>query len=147
MKKHKGFTLIELLVVILVIGILVGLGVLAWRQTRNSAIDNSTKTDIIALKDAIEKYYQDNGEYPFPSGCQYSSANSATCNSGELKTLLVPKYLSELPKDFKDRDYSYAISISPNRYALRAFRSDNSYCKTGKDMPANWYNNAEQCEF
>ena len=60
----KGFTLIELLVVITVI---IVLAAMAMAQYRNSVIRSREavlKEDLFRLRDSIDQYYADKGQYP-----------------------------------------------------------------------------------
>lgn len=147
MHKRYGFTIVEVLVVIFIIAVLVTLGGLAWRAARNDALDNQGKTELLAIKDAIEQYYRDNGEYPWPSRCNYSSATNRTCSRGELRSFLVPKYLTELPKDFNNNNYAYTVDKSPARFGLLLYRADGTKCKVGKDMSSSWWWSSPACNF
>lgn len=69
MNNRKGFTIVEVLVIVVAISILATIGGLAWRTARNSSIDSKTKTDLKIIANAIDRYYQDNGQYPAPTGC------------------------------------------------------------------------------
>ena len=115
MHKHYGFTIVEVLVVVLVLGILMTLGGLAWRAAREDAINNESKTELLTIQNAVEEYYSQNGEYPWPASCsKYSSATNRTCDAGELNPLLVPKYLKELPTDWRGKHYEYTVNKSPD---------------------------------
>ena len=152
MHKRYGFTIIELIVVIVIIGLLTTLGGLAWRSTRDDAILTKQQNDVIILKDAVEKYYRDNGEYPIPSAtCATNSTNYKVCSNGELASMLVPKYIDTLPKDKDGNNFPYAVerkaSSTQDRYAFRVpLKSD--YCKTGKNYSASWWGTAAgACSF
>ena len=149
MHKHHGFTIVELIIVIVVIAILGTVGTLVWTSSLKNARDNKIKSDISVLRSAIDKYYADNGEYPKPTGCSHSGFEVATCNSGELAQLLVPKYVQEIPKDSKGRHYSYAVdnNTGVSAYGFRVYHDGNRYCKVGHNMPAGWYSSAPICQF
>ncbi len=85
-KSKSGFTIIELVTVIVVIGILATIGVLSYNgiQAKSRDAERSTKTTIIA--DALEKYYEENGEYPT---CDDFSSNPANFLTGIDKTVLI----------------------------------------------------------
>ena|SRR3989344_3844865 len=92
-RKTKGFTLIELLVVITIIGILASLILASFSSTQARARDSSRKSDLDALKKALELAKQDT-----PGGFSYPSA----------LTTLTPDYIKTLPKDpKKDTNYIY----------------------------------------
>ena len=154
MFKHKGFTVVELLIVIGVIAILATIGGIVWRNSLQNATNSDTKNEVIVLKEAIESYYNDHGEYPWPSpGDCAATSQTRTCSGGQLAPFLVPKYISELPKDFRDQHYSYTAAYTdssttiPTRYALRAPMYPTGYCKTGKDMMSGWFDSAAECDF
>ena len=153
MHKHKGFTIVELLVVVIVIAILVTLGGIGWRTANNNAINSQTSTDLRIIKNAIERYAKDNGEYPFPSGCSGAVGMVAICNNGELTNLLVPRYLEKMPKNHKNRDYPYAVIVKKSTsdptpgYGLAAEKAEGGECKSGKNMIAGWFGNAPECKF
>jgi len=148
-----GFTIVEVLVVVLVLGILMTLGGLAWRAAREDAINNESKTELLTIQNAVEEYYSQNGEYPWPASCsKYSSATNRTCDAGELNPLLVPKYLKELPTDWRGKHYEYTVNKSPdNRYGLLMYRANGTKCRVGKGILAMWWNTpapaAENCDF
>jgi|GEM_PF-434096 len=82
-KSTNGFTIVELLVVIAIIGILSTIGVLSYLRIQANARDSerSSKTTIVA--EALEKYYDQNGEYP---GCidMTKTASEVAANLGNL---------------------------------------------------------------
>ena len=59
-----GFTLIELIVVITIIGILSTIALPALRQVPVKAAEAVLKNDLRALRDVIDQYYADQGNYP-----------------------------------------------------------------------------------
>lgn len=62
--RGVGFTLVELLIVIAIIGILATLALKAISAVRESTDAAITTTEISSLKNAVEAYNQDEGEYP-----------------------------------------------------------------------------------
>lgn len=65
--RRQGFTIIEVIITIIVIGVLSSISVLAYQKTQALARDNKRKSDIITLSNALERYYDKNGQYP--AGC------------------------------------------------------------------------------
>lgn len=71
---RRGFTVVEVIVIVIVISILVSISVLAFSRVQMDARDQKRKTDIMLFVDAMETYYEKNGEYP--SGCAATNASS-----------------------------------------------------------------------
>ena len=100
--KLRGFTLIELLIVITIIGILVASGIYSWQAAQIKGRDNRRKSDIKAVQQALENYFQVNGKYPT------SSSGDITCNTsgdnntrawGTAFTCSGNTYIQKLPAD------------------------------------------------
>lgn len=62
--RSKGFTLVELIVIITVIGILAGIFILSLSRYQMAARDAQRSSQVSAISEALEKYYDENGEYP-----------------------------------------------------------------------------------
>lgn len=93
MKNKRGFTLIELLVVVVILGILSTMGVMSYSNYKKNARDNERVSKATAIVDALEVYYNKNGEYP---GCTALTASGPTVINNTLKglasdILLAPK--------------------------------------------------------
>jgi general secretion pathway protein G len=78
----SGFTIIELLVVLALISILATMGMAQYRQGVVHAREAVLKTDLFDLRDAIDQYYADKGQYP-----------------GSLDSLVSDGYLRKVPVD------------------------------------------------
>lgn len=59
-----GFTLIELLIVMAIIGTLLSIAVPRYFRSLQHARETVLKQDLSILREAIDKYYADRGEYP-----------------------------------------------------------------------------------
>src|SRR6266513_2654479 len=59
-----GFTLIELLVVMMIIGTLLSIAVPRYFRTLAHARETVLRQDLAILREAIDKYYADLGQYP-----------------------------------------------------------------------------------
>ena len=64
MNKQSGFTLIELVVVILILGILAGVAAPRLFDTAGQANENSARTTLTIVRDAIELYAAANNGPP-----------------------------------------------------------------------------------
>ena len=60
----KAFTLLELMVVIVIIGILLGILFTGWNYINDQQYRKKTELEIVGLRNAIDEYLTDFGEYP-----------------------------------------------------------------------------------
>src|ERR1700674_1409186 len=85
--RRRGFTLIELLIVVVIIGILAGIAIPKFSNTKEKAYIASMKADLRNLVTAQEAYYSDNSaQYAASTGAMgtnyYASAGvTVTINS------------------------------------------------------------------
>jgi general secretion pathway protein G len=81
-QSAAGFTLIELLVVASILIVLAGIGLVQYRNGKTRASEAVLKTDLFNLRDGIDQYYADKGQYP-----------------GTLDELVSSGYLRKVPDD------------------------------------------------
>jgi len=81
-KKSNGFTLVELLVVLSILALLLTLAVPKYFTSIDKAKDATLKQDLNTLRESLDKYYADNGQYP-----------------KTLDDLVEHKYIRKLPID------------------------------------------------
>jgi len=62
--RDHGFTMIELLVVVSLIVILATMGMTQYRTSVIHAREATLKEDLFRMRDAIDQYYADKGQYP-----------------------------------------------------------------------------------
>lgn len=60
----RGFTVVEVLIIVAVIGILSTVGVVSLNRYRADARDAQKSSQISVIAEALEKYFENNGEYP-----------------------------------------------------------------------------------
>lgn len=82
LQVKKGFTIVELVVVIVVIGILSSLVIVGFTKYMADTRDNRRAADMTVIAEALEKYYDQHGEYP---GCAALTASISTVTSTTLK--------------------------------------------------------------
>lgn len=63
-RPHRGFTLIELMVVMVLIAILLTIAVPRYFNTVDKGKVSVQSQNIASIRDAIDKYYGDQGKYP-----------------------------------------------------------------------------------
>ena len=103
--SKPGFTLIELLIVITILGILAGLTLVSYTGTQERSRDSRRKTDLDAIKKALELAKQDTaGAYYYPNSHLTLDDNPTS------------PYMKVVPKDPKtNSDYVYnATPDSPD---------------------------------
>ena len=88
-----AFTLVELILVIAVIGILAGISIVGFGRYQSDTRDARRSSSIISISEALEKYYDTNGEYP---SCGALSATGSIVSQTTLKginqsTLIAPQ--------------------------------------------------------
>ena len=84
MIRRRGFTLVELVVVIAVIAILATLATLGLSRYLQDSRDNKRLSNATVIAEALEKYYDKNGEYP---SCAAITASGPTVTANTLKGL------------------------------------------------------------
>ena len=78
----RGFTLIELLVVLSIIIILASVGLAQYKNSVTHASEAVLRDDLTKMREAIDQYYADKGQYP-----------------GTLDSLVSDGYLRKIPED------------------------------------------------
>ncbi len=81
-RTKNGFTLIELLVVMVIIATLLTIAVPRYFHSVEKSKEATLRQDLAVIRDALDKYYGDNGRYP-----------------DALEELVRRKYLRSLPTD------------------------------------------------
>ena len=110
--ESVGFTLIELIVVVSVISLLSSVVLASLAGSRASARDARRFQDIRQIRNALEMYYNDHGQYPVrnpPNGqgprfshvsCQWDGRDGSSCSSSvTLNSQLSPYLSGTLPND------------------------------------------------
>lgn len=64
MKNNKGYTLIEMMTVIAIISILATIAVPSFQKSIIRANEASLRNSLFILRDVIDQYYADHGDYP-----------------------------------------------------------------------------------
>lgn len=81
MKSKSGFSIVEVTIVVAVVAILASIGTIAYLAVQREARDSKRESNITILAEALEKYYEQNGEYP---SCTMLSASPDTISTDTL---------------------------------------------------------------
>jgi general secretion pathway protein G len=80
--RPRGFTLIELVVVMAILALLISIAVPRYFGNLEKSKETALRQTLVVTRDAIDKFYADNGKYP-----------------EDLGTLVSGRYLRSLPYD------------------------------------------------
>lgn len=124
--RIHGFTLVELIVVIAIIGILAAITIVGLTRYQADTRDARRQSSATVIAEALEKYYDNNGEYP---SCSAISAAGPTVTSATLKgmdqmSLLVPTASSSDTNSIKCNSAGNVLTI--NGLDFYEYIGDNS---------------------
>ena len=135
--RRRGFTLIELLVVITIIALLIGAATVSYTKVQQKGRDTKRKSDLKAIQQALEIYYQTYGTYTI-SDIDSLGIGMICSGAGAPGTVLWgsvfqcppstgPIFMQKLPKDPLNSGLSvyfytggFPIYTSTNTYILSA---------------------------
>ena len=120
-RGQDGFTLIEIMVVILIIGLLALMVVPRLRGVADRAKRTKAQADIQELKQALDRYYLDNGSYPTTDQGLQALVSPPTAGRVPSNYEQVG-YIEKLPSDPWGNQYFYQSDGSS--YALKSFGPD-----------------------
>lgn len=131
MKSRSGFTVIELIVTIAVIAILLAISILAFSKQQIEARDQTRLSRATIVAEAIEKYYEKNGEYPSVPSMVSESGNTGSTIAAKLKvetdTLIFPGVTSSTTNSFT----SGSPTTTKAKYSASSVDpTENTACQT-----------------
>jgi len=94
---RRGFTLIEIMVVMAIIGLLLTIALPRYLHSIDRGKEQVQRQNLATLRDAIDKYYGDNGQYP-----------------ETLDELVARRYLRSIPVDPVSGASAWAVIASPD---------------------------------
>jgi general secretion pathway protein G len=123
-RSGLGFTLIELLIVMAIIGTLLTLAVPRYFHTLQRARETVLRHDLAILREAIDKYYADLGQYP-----------------DTLPALVEKHYVRSLPVDPYTKladSWTTVPSEDPDHPGIRDVHSGTAELAADKTPFASW---------
>lgn len=127
-KQDRGFSLIELLIVVTIIGLLLAISVVNYRNAIERARQRRSMADMRAISTGIETYAADFGRYPPPAGFTMPQGLSLpTSTIGPMSAYLQPTYLKYCPvSDGWNSWFTYGTGNGSTDYAVRSNGRDGS---------------------
>jgi prepilin-type N-terminal cleavage/methylation domain-containing protein len=107
--RGRGFTIVELIVVVAVIGVLSTVTYVAFGQFTANARDAQRKSSVTVISEALEKYYQANGEYP---SCPNMTTTPDTISASTL--INIDKKVFKAPTDSASNSVNCGAITLPN---------------------------------
>lgn len=125
---RSGFTLVELLVTIAIVALLAGLTIILYTSVQSRARDSDKKSDLQAISQALELYYQTNKKYPGTVGQWYLSGGSDPWIPGLDSNYISPP----LPVNILGNTGN--PTIGGTAYAYRTATVGSNECGNGGDQ-------------
>lgn len=135
----KGFTLVEMLIVVVIIGILSAALLPRLQGAQSSARDAARRSDLNQLGSAILSYYNNRGEYPWPTtgGTAYSWVIAAKLIQDELMSVVELSSLPTDPNKNNEIDFSWANWLFANQTKVSGWQY--WYIRVMKNTIPNWW--------
>ena len=126
-KTTNGFTIVELVIVITLIAILSTVATISYTSILTSTRDEQRRSKTTAISDALEKFYEKNGEYP---GCTAMREPPATVVSTTLKNI-TPDTLTAPTADSGTNSITCSDISGPGDDDVFAYVGSGSICSSG----------------
>ena len=134
MKRNAGFTLVELLITMAVMVILLLLVVVSLRSNQASARDEERKTDIGAIAQQLETYYEagtattDPGQYPATADVNTEAEIKALLPDLNPRVLRAPDVADSSTMSFTVAASSAAPTPDTSTYVYQPLKDDGTLC-------------------
>jgi len=96
---RRAFSLVELIVVVVIIGILAAIAIPRFSRGAAGAGDSSVRANLSVLRNAIELYYYEHGEYPGQKGDGTNGAGTEAAFIAQLTQYTTDEGLVSATKD------------------------------------------------
>jgi len=111
-RTTNGFTIAELITVITLISILASIGFISYDKIQEDTYNQQRSLKISIIAEALEKYYDNNGEYP---DCDAMTQTSETVTTETLKGM-DPQVLTT-PKNPTDTNSIICVEPTSDKFA------------------------------
>lgn len=118
----RGFTLIELVVVISILAVLSGVVIPRVSSHQRAARDARRLADIKTLRNAVEQFHMDRGEYPVPKANSFKGHWEVSTDKHFLEVLHEEGYL--------DREFADPINDESFHYRYFVYESGAYGCQS-----------------
>ena len=133
-KEEDGFSLIELMVVIVIIGLLTTVVVVNVMPSRDVAMVEKARADILTLEQATEMYRMDTLKYP-----SLEEGVEILAQPPQSTGYRTEAYIKRLPKDPWGNAYQYLIPGEHGPYDIFSYGADGRSAGEGLDADiGNW---------
>lgn len=134
LKKQKGFTLLEVMIVVVILGILASLTVPSLMGNKDRADRQKAASDVVALENALEMYWLDNGVYPSQQQGLAALVKAPTVTPLP-RNYRSDGYIRRLPKDPWSNAYQYR---NPGQHGRVDIYSTGPSGTEGEQVIGNW---------
>jgi|GEM_PF-812632 len=127
--RKIGFTIVELIVIISVIALLTAVATFAFTRNLDKAADSQRTVNAESIAEALEKYYEENGEYP---GCEAITSPASVIQSNTLKGIDPAVLLTPSDEDTSATNSIRCTAIEDTEDDIFSYiGDDSSVCQTG----------------
>ncbi len=85
--RRRAFTIVEVLVVTIIIAIIAGIGVVAYKTLTNDADQRQAEALTRAVRSGMENYFRKNGEYPSVPQLTGGTTNGNSLSVAQYQTI------------------------------------------------------------
>jgi prepilin-type N-terminal cleavage/methylation domain-containing protein len=110
--RIRGFTLIELIVVIAIIGILATISIVGFSRYQGDTRDARRASSASVIAEALEKYYDLNGEYPSCAALTSGTVTQDTLKGIDSGTIVAPQAASGTTNSIKCTSAGNVLAVT-----------------------------------